>query len=1120
MNVKLRTTTVIFFQLFAVICSAQNNQFKFNVVEGNNGKPLGKINAIAQDPYGYMWFAGEGEKCLYRYDGNRVSTFRHDDANPNSLGITIPQTVVADNAGMIWIGGDGLDQYNPATGIFKHFRNDKNDPGSLAFNGVNSILKDRQGRLWVGTENGLDRFDEKTEKFIHYRNKRGDQKSLSSNVVWRIYEDRQGVIWIATGFPWFKKDPEDGGLNRLEPDGTFTRYMHNPNNPHSLINNKVAAMYEDNRGIFWVGTSGDGLHTMDRKTGLFKRYPYNPKAPDQLSRPPLKRGEDNDKITFITGDTTGAIWIGTMYSGINRYDTATKKITHYKASNGFTDSTSWNAFTSRDGELWITTESANLFRLNPFHKTIRSITTGNEAWNFQEDKQGYLWAGTMGNGLFKYDQQLNLIAQFKNNPSDLLSLPNNTVGALFQNHENNIWISTDKGIRRLDVATQKFYRFNDEENLKAFEDSNATDILQDKQGFIWIARWGQGLLRYNPKDHSINHFYSIETDSATISSNNVGQILEDRSGALWAGSDKGLNRLDKKTGKFVRYAVGNGWALHLYQDSKGDLWAGADKGLYKYNKKEDRFINFFDAQSELNLVSFGGVTEDDSKNLWFFTQSAIISLSLITNQIFMYDSKYGIVPNSMATWKAAYKNRKGQILIPHGMGFYTFPPGELIGKTDLKIIITDLLINSQPVLPRKESPIRFPVEDVSNIVLSYKQHNITLNFAAIDYREPQATRYFTKLENYDDVWHEALYEKGSSFYNLPPGTFVYKIKAFNTDGTKAEKAITIEITPPWWKTWWAYSVYGLLLLVTIFAIYWYQKQRIIRIERQKRQQFELAQAKEIEKAYTELKATQAQLIQSEKMASLGELTAGIAHEIQNPLNFVNNFSEVSSELIDEMTIELEKGDIDEAKAIAADVKQNLEKINHHGKRADAIVKGMLQHSRSSSGIKEPTDINALCDEYLRLCYHGLKAKDKSFNATIKTDFDETIGNINIIPQDIGRVILNLVTNAFYAAPLLPEGGFLDPDYVHNPTVWVSTKRIVSPSGDGGVSISVRDNGPGIPQKIINKIFQPFFTTKPTGQGTGLGLSLSYDIVKAHGGEIKVETKEGEGCEFIILLPIV
>ena len=275
-----------------------------------------------------------------------------------------------------------------------------------------------------------------------------------------------------------------------------------------------------------------------------------------------------------------------------------------------------------------------------------------------------------------------------------------------------------------------------------------------------------------------------------------------------------------------------------------------------------------------------------------------------------------------------------------------------------------------------------------------------------------------------------------------------------------------------------------------------------------------------EVALNELQATQKQLIQSEKMASLGELTAGIAHEIQNPLNFVNNFSEVSAELIKEMVEEVDKGNTEEVKAIANDVVQNLEKINHHGKRAADIVKGMLQHSRSSSGHKEPTNINALADEYLRLAYHGLRAKDKSFNATMITDFDEAIGNINIIPQDIGRVILNLINNAFYAAPLPPQGGFSDPDYKHVPTVWVSTKCINSPLGDGGkVEIMVRDNGPGIPQKILDKIFQPFFTTKPTGQGTGLGLSLSYDIVKAHGGELKVKTSEGEGSEFIIQLPI-
>ena len=265
-----------------------------------------------------------------------------------------------------------------------------------------------------------------------------------------------------------------------------------------------------------------------------------------------------------------------------------------------------------------------------------------------------------------------------------------------------------------------------------------------------------------------------------------------------------------------------------------------------------------------------------------------------------------------------------------------------------------------------------------------------------------------------------------------------------------------------------------------------------------------------ENALNELKATQAQLIQSEKMASLGELTAGIAHEIQNPLNFVNNFSEISNELVEEMNNELNKGDIDEAKAIAGDIKQNLEKINHHGKRADAIVKGMLQHSRSSSGVKELTDINALTEEYLRLSYHGLRAKDKSFNAKTKTDFDNSIGKINIIPQDIGRVILNLLSNAFYAVHEKRKSEAEN----FNPTVIIRTKK----EGDK-VLIMTEDNGGGIPQKLVDKIFQPFFTTKPTGEGTGLGLSLSYDIIKAHGGEIKVATKEGESTIFTIELPV-
>ncbi len=313
-----------------------------------------------------------------------------------------------------------------------------------------------------------------------------------------------------------------------------------------------------------------------------------------------------------------------------------------------------------------------------------------------------------------------------------------------------------------------------------------------------------------------------------------------------------------------------------------------------------------------------------------------------------------------------------------------------------------------------------------------------------------------------------------------------------------------------------YALLGSLVVFSIIALLLYRnnlsRKKANELLQQQKDEVE-TQKKNVEYALADLKSTQSQLIQSEKMASLGELTAGIAHEIQNPLNFVNNFSEVNTELIDELKKELAGGNKQLADELVDDIKSNSEKINHHGKRAGDIVKSMLQHSRSSSGVKESTDINALADEYLRLAYHGLRAKDKSFNATMKTEFDETIGVINIIPQDIGRVILNLITNAFYAVSEKSKVENQKSGVSYEPTVIVSTKKL----GDK-IAITVKDNGNGIPESIKEKIFQPFFTTKPTGQGTGLGLSLSYDIVKAHGGQLKVETMEGEGTTFIIIIP--
>ncbi len=275
------------------------------------------------------------------------------------------------------------------------------------------------------------------------------------------------------------------------------------------------------------------------------------------------------------------------------------------------------------------------------------------------------------------------------------------------------------------------------------------------------------------------------------------------------------------------------------------------------------------------------------------------------------------------------------------------------------------------------------------------------------------------------------------------------------------------------------------------------------------------QKNQLEQALDNLKAAQAQLVQSEKMASLGELTAGIAHEIQNPLNFVNNFSELSVELAQELREELDKPDMDKGLVLdlVNDLVQNQEKINHHGKRAAGIVSGMLQHSRSGTGKKEPTDINALADEYLRLAYHGLRAKNKDFNAKTQLDLDPNVGIVDVVSQDLGRVLLNLINKAFYAVTQKKQSAAAESGF--EPTVTVSTRK--TPKGD--IEIRIQDNGTGIPETIRSKIFQPFFTTKPTGQGTGLGLSLTYDIVtKGHGGTIDIETREGEGTTFILHLP--
>ena len=601
-------------------------------------------------------------------------------------------------------------------------------------------------------------------------------------------------------------------------------------------------------------------------------------------------------------------------------------------------------------------------------------------------------------------------------------------------------------------------------------------------------------------------------------------MLVSQKNGLWLQTDNGLFLYRYDTDAIERHAfqdyTGDPLITQdvnaLYEDPDGILWVGLwQGGLVKYDLKTKTIKNYKQEDGLPSMSVQGILGDENNETLWLSTFNGLSRFDKKA-EIFNNYSVMDGLQGSQFSDGACLKTAEGLFIFGGSNGITFFNPGDInVNNDPPKVFLTDLKLFNKSILPGDDSVLKKPIDQTEQILLGHNQNNISLQFIGLHYSNPLKNEYAYQLENYDDTWRTVGGQNEAFYPNLSPGRYVFKVKAANDKGVWSDETANLEIiiNPPWWRTGWAYMLYSVLLVLLGFMIHKFMKNRTIRIEREKSKDRELKQAKEIEKAYAELKSTQAQLIQSEKMASLGELTAGIAHEIQNPLNFVNNFAEVSTELIDEVEAERQKKQEERNEELVTenllDLKENLQKINHHGKRAGEIVKGMLLHSRAGSGQKELTDINVLADEYFRLAYHGLRAKDKSFNAQMKKDFEAGLPTLELVPQDIGRVLLNLITNAFYAVNEKSKEGI----EWYEPTVSVHTKKV-----DDKIQVTVKDNGNGIPESIREKIFQPFFTTKPTGSGTGLGLSLSYDIVKAHGGELRVKTKESEGTEFIVLLP--
>ena len=874
MKISLHILISAFCVLILQNSPGQTQQIKFNLVEGAGEVSLGKINAITQDLNGYMWFADMTKSCITRFDGYRMISFRHDPINPNSLAGTYPETIIADMEGNIWIGfyGMGLDRYDPTTGTFTHFRHDKNNPYSLSNDSVTALIVDNEGILWVGTYGGVDRFDRKTGRFHNYSHNAKDPATLTSNRVRALYEDRQGTIWIGTGLVWDFNN--DGGLNRFDKrTGRVTRYLHDPANPQTLVNNKVRAIFEDSKGNFWVGTAADGLHLMDRATGTFKRLTYNPAYPQHLSRPPFKKTNLNEHITFITEDVTGAIWIGTYESGINRFDPVTGKTTHYsneERDGGFIDNTAWCIYTSRDGVIWLGTNEGNLYRIDPLRKNIPYTEIGSVVQMIYEDSSGVLWLGTP-HGIIRMDRTRKQKEYFV--PDTLYQVSKDGYRIDVEQAKSGLWVTYGGKLLNFQPATKSFNEYkNPSPAGRMLANTYVSTIRKDRQGFLWIGGVN-GLYRLNEHNGQLTAFTSY-FDSAEIQIRNVYSLLEDRSGDLWVATRFGgsIHRLHRSTGKFEYYTAG-AIINCLYEDARGAILVGTTNGLYQFKQSSDGFsLNSVNGYS-LNFSDVRNIIEDNQKNIWVSSRSGIFKLSNYHGGVISLGKNQGLHANALSY--AAFKLRSGELLFGDATGYYAFFPDQLTKNMQPpQIAITDFKISNQIIKPGKGSQLELPIEQTSKIQLAYNENTFSFDFAGIHYSNPAENSHLFMLEAHEDTWRNAGTEHSAHYFNLPHGRYVFKLKSVSSDGMWAMKSIDIEIVPAWWNTWWFRISAGFCIALLLYGItrWWINQKFKLQLERSEREM----QLANLKRRTTEL----------EMQALRAQMNP---HFIFNSLNSINRF---------------------------------------------------------------------------------------------------------------------------------------------------------------------------------------------------------------------------------------
>lgn len=1141
--------------LWASTLLAQNApSYSFSFLSQNDGLSSDFVLSFLEDHQGFMWIGSENG--INRYDGYQFSEFKDNPDRPNSLKGNFVREMIEDRNKDIWICTDNaLNLLRRKTGQFERvpIEESPNIPKGIS---INQLLEDHNGNIWAGSvADGVLKISPSNQttdlKVERYHHDIDIKNSLPNGIIRGILKDKNDNIWVAINLSLCLYN---------ETNNTFETFdLSSFLEPSEQISN-IENFALDRKGGLIIGTNENGI--------FHWKNAQNSNEPIQIKR--YLHQKTNFLVKDIISSPEGIAWITTT-GGIVRLDVDKEEYAFFSDLIGietYPPNRLAEMFLDSSGKLWIATNGEGLIILDTsspifdyynYEPLDSSTLTSSQVRTMLIDRKGNLWVGTLAGGLDLFRLSSNKrwvkVNNYSHQPNNKNTLLGNNVIKILEDRRGHIWIATNgNGLSKFDPESGQFTSFLHDPNFpqETISNNRIWALCEDDDGYIWAGSFEFGLNKIEPSTGEIQQYFA--NASTGLRSNLIRTIYKDRVGTIWIGSERGLYKYDKANDRFIGYfyspinsaSLSANWVWTIFEDSNKDFWVGTNLGLNKLDRETGNAIHYYE-QDGLPSNSIYAILEDEKAQLWISTDVGLAR--------FIKDTKEQERLGLENPFRIYYPDEglKGDAFLPHayfkdettGNLYFGGTHGfNIIRPKDISIDTAQVRISLSSFSKfDNRSSFNFPIEDPfiasqKSVKLRPSENVFSFSFTDFLSKKNNGNRYEYLLEGLSKQWIPLNGEKNMTFIQVSPGDYSLKIRGVNMDGykIKEQQLIKVVIQSPWWRSTWAIIFYVFLFLALLFFLRQSERHRSslrqeAAIERaraeEKASQAETVakQAKQLQESLDSLKIknqeiieTQNQLILKEKMASLGQITAGIAHEIKNPLNFVTNFAEGSVELVEDLEILLEKEkdnippDVkEELLELIHELKQNAHDIQNNGNRADRIVKSMMQHARRKDDQKSISNINDLIEENINLAYHGYRAIVPSFHVQIEKNLSSDLPKLEIIQQDIGRVLLNLLNNACYAVNKKLKAKSND----YSPKIIIKSEL-----EEEFIKITIQDNGTGIPQKVKEKIFTPFFTTKPTGTGnTGLGLSISYDIiVKGHNGKLEVESVPNQYTIFHIFLP--